>query len=55
MLCTTKSIFFDVCESTIITPIFNVNGDDPEAVVFVTRLALAYRQKITKDVVIDLV
>ena len=29
--------------------------DDPEAVVFVTRLALAYRQKFHKDVVIDLV
>ncbi len=36
-------------------PILHVNGDDPEAAVFVTRLALEYRQTFRKDVVIDLV
>jgi len=36
-------------------PIFHVNSDDPEAVVFVTNLAADYRNEFQKDVVIDLV
>ena len=36
-------------------PIFHVNGDDPEAVVMVTRVALEFRNKFKKDVVIDMV
>ena len=40
---------------TVQAPIFHVNGDDPEACVRVARLALAYRQRFNKDVVIDMV
>jgi len=35
-------------------PIFHVNGDDPEAVVHVARIATEFRQKFKKDVVIDM-
>lgn len=35
-------------------PIFHVNGDDPEAVVHVARIAAEFRQEFKKDVVIDL-
>ncbi len=35
-------------------PIFHVNGDDPEACAWVARLAVDFRQKFKKDVVIDM-
>jgi 2-oxoglutarate decarboxylase len=36
-------------------PVFHVNGDDPEACVWVARIAVEFRQAFGKDVVIDLI
>jgi len=36
-------------------PVLHVNGDDPEAVVWCTQLALDYRQEFKKDVVVDII
>lgn len=36
-------------------PIFHVNADDPEAVLFVTQLAVDYRMQFKRDIVIDLI
>jgi 2-oxoglutarate dehydrogenase E1 component len=36
-------------------PVFHVNGDDPEAVVFVSRMAAEYRQEFNSDVFVDMV
>jgi len=41
--------------SLVQAPVFHVNGDDPEAVVFVTKLAVQYRQEFNSDVFIDMV
>jgi 2-oxoglutarate dehydrogenase E1 component len=37
------------------SPVLHVNGDDPEAVVLATRLALDYRLEFRKDVVVDII
>ncbi|MGM0589973.1 MAG: multifunctional oxoglutarate decarboxylase/oxoglutarate dehydrogenase thiamine pyrophosphate-binding subunit/dihydrolipoyllysine-residue succinyltransferase subunit [Bacteroidota bacterium] len=39
----------------ILAPIFHINGDEPEAAVHAIRMAMDYRQKFGKDVVLDLI
>jgi len=50
-----SSVYATDVARMIQAPILHVNGDDPEAVVRVGRLAFAYRQEFKKDVVIDMV
>jgi multifunctional 2-oxoglutarate metabolism enzyme len=50
-----SSVYSTDVARMIQAPIFHVNGDDPEAVVRVGRLAFAYRQAFNKDVVIDMI
>jgi 2-oxoglutarate dehydrogenase E1 component len=37
------------------TPIFHVNGDDPEAVVYAMELAIEFRKEFNKDVFVDMI
>ncbi|HVC26018.1 MAG TPA: multifunctional oxoglutarate decarboxylase/oxoglutarate dehydrogenase thiamine pyrophosphate-binding subunit/dihydrolipoyllysine-residue succinyltransferase subunit, partial [Acidimicrobiales bacterium] len=50
-----SSVYATDVAKMVQSPIFHVNGDDPEACVRVARLAFAFRQEFHKDVVVDLV
>ncbi|OAV44017.1 2-oxoglutarate dehydrogenase E1 component [Lewinella sp. 4G2] len=48
------SIYASGVASVVQAPVFHVNGDDPEAVMFVSRMAVEYRNEFNSDVFIDM-
>jgi len=50
-----SSMFCTDIVKMVEAPVLHVNGDDPEAVVLATQLALQYRMQFSKDVVVDII
>ena len=50
-----SSVYSSDVAKVIDSPVFHVNGDDPEAVLFCVKAAIEYRQKFHRDVYIDMV
>jgi 2-oxoglutarate dehydrogenase E1 component len=50
-----SSLYCTDIMKTIDSPVLHVNGDDPEAVVLATQLALEYRTQFKKDVAVDII
>jgi len=50
-----STIYATAVADMLNVPVFHVNGDDPEAAAYVAKLAVAFRQRFHRDVIIDLV
>jgi len=50
-----STIYATAVADMLNAPVFHVNGDDPEAAAYVAKLAIAFRQRFRRDVIIDIV